>query len=148
MATSFETIISRTMITLRDYKLERVYENDPTLFAEVMSGYVTKGCTKFEACQKPLTYDATTQEFASDFNMHEIDVLADLAVMEWFVDNLNDVLEFKEPLQDGDFKKYSTGQNLRPRQDYLRDQRTRIKQDITNYLFYTPGIINALGEGT
>ena len=34
-----------------------------------------------------------------------------------------------------DFNKYSTGQNLRPRQDYLAQLRSDVKMDINNYQF-------------
>lgn len=38
-------------------------------------------------------------------------------------------------VKDVDFNKYSTGQNLRPRQDYLDALRRKVKMDTTNYLF-------------
>lgn len=36
-------------------------------------------------------------------------------------------------VKDNDFNKYSTGQNLRPRQDYIKELRIKVKQDATNY---------------
>ena len=48
---------------------------------------------------------------------------------------INDVLEFKEPLSDVDFKRLATGQNLKPRQNYLAELRRKVKQDATNYQF-------------
>lgn len=35
--------------------------------------------------------------------------------------------------KDVDFNKYSTGQNLRPRQDYIKELRIKVKQDASNY---------------
>ena len=53
----------------------------------------------------------------------------------WYTDQINDVLEFKEPLSDVDFKRLATGQNLKPRQAYLQELRRKVKQDATNYQF-------------
>ena len=53
----------------------------------------------------------------------------------WYTDQLQDVLEFKEPLRDVDFNKFASGQNLKPRQAYLEELRRKAKQDATNYQF-------------
>ena len=82
-----------------------------------------------------LSYDTTTATFASDLNNMEIDILADYTVISWYEANINDVLEFKESLQDREFKRLATGQNLKPRQEYLTMLYTRVKQNTTNYLW-------------
>ena len=46
-----------------------------------------------------------------------------------YTDQINDVLEFKEPLRDVDFNRFATGQNLKPRQAYLEELRRKAKQD-------------------
>ena len=53
----------------------------------------------------------------------------------WYTDQLQDVLEFKEPLRDVDFNRFATGQNLKLRQSYLEELRRKAKQDATNYQF-------------
>lgn len=135
MATSFDKIINVAMITIRDYKLDKIYYAEQSTFETILSGYVIRGVPKFESCLKPLNYDLETREFEADLDMYEIDILASWTVIEWYEDQLQDVLEFKEPLRDIDFNKYSTGQNLRPRQDYLSELRRKVKLDTTNYLF-------------
>lgn len=135
MATSFDVIIDRAMTTMRDYKLDRIYEDNPDAFREIMSGYIAFGVTKFQGCVKPLTYDIVMQEFDEDLDMYEVNIIATLTIISWYEDNLHDVLEFRESLRDVDFNKYSTGQNLRPRQDYLAQLRSDVKMDINNYQF-------------
>lgn len=135
MGTPLQTIIDRAMITITDYKLDTVFTTDPTTFDTILEGYMLRGLPKFEGCLQSLDYDTTTHEFISDFNIYEIDIIASWTVIEWYEGQLQDVLEFKEPLRDADFNKYSTGQNLRPRQDYLSELRTKVKQDTTNYQF-------------
>lgn len=133
MGTPLQTIIDQAMITIRDYKLDEVFTVDPETFDTIIEGYMLRGLSKFEGCLKPLDYDRTLHEFISDFNIHEVDIIASWTVIEWYEGQLQDVLEFKEPLRDVDFNKYSTGQNLRPRQEYIGTLRTKAKQDTTNY---------------
>ena len=111
MATPFSTIIDRALITINDYKLDKMYEEDMETFEEILLGYVIKAIPNFTQCLKPLTYDLEAQEFDADLDMYEINILADYVVITWYEAQLQDVLEFQESLQDKEFKKYSTGQN-------------------------------------
>lgn len=135
MGTPLKDIIDKALITIRDYKLDNIFTIDMETFSTIMEGYVLRGLPKFEGCLKPLEYDTSTKEFVADFDLYEIDIIASWAVIEWYEGELQDVLEFKEPLRDADFNKYSTGQNLKPRQEYINSLRTKVKQDTTNYQF-------------
>lgn len=133
MATNFDVILDNMLITIRDYKLDNLYELEPTLFYQVLENYMIRGVPKFKECLKSLAYDTTTRTFVSDLDMYEVDILSSWGVISWYTAELQDVLEFKEPLSDSDFKRYSTGQNLRPRQDYLNGLREKVKQDSVDY---------------
>jgi hypothetical protein len=133
MATHFDVIFDRMMVTIRDYKLDNLYELDPTSFYDILESYMIKGLPKFKECLKPLDYILATKTFVSDFDMYEVDIIAEWGVITWYTAELQDVLEFKEPLGDSDFKRYSTGQNLKPRQDYLNALREKVKQDSVEY---------------
>lgn len=135
MSTPFSDIIDRALVVIRDYGLDALYENDDDAFDGVMQSYLIKGAPRFIECNKDLSYDMDSQCFNADLNDVEIDILADYVVISWYEDNINDVLEFKEPLQDREFKRLATGQNLKPRQDYLTMLYTRVKQNTTNYLW-------------
>lgn len=136
MATSFDSVIDMALIVIRDYKLDNLYEQSPEDFKCVLDGYMLKGLPKFETqCLKSLDYDIDTREFIENLDNEEIDILADLTVISWYTDQLQDVLEFKETLNNIDFKRLATGQNLKLRQEYLQQLRQRVKQDIVNYQF-------------
>ena len=95
-----------------------------------------KGLPKFEVSSiKSLEYNLTNREFVEDLDDIEIDIISDWTVIMWYTDQIQDVLEFKEPLSDVDFKRLATGQNLKPRQAYLQELRRKAKQDATNYQF-------------
>jgi len=133
MATNFDDIIDNMLVTIRDYKLDNLYELEPTLFYQILENYMIRGIPKFRECLKSLEYDKEARTFDSDFDIYEISIIADWGVIAWYTAELQDVLEFKEPLSDSDFKRYSTGQNLRPRQDYLNALREKVKQDSVDY---------------
>jgi hypothetical protein len=136
MATSFDSVIDMALVIIRDYKLDALYESDLTTFKSILEGYMLKGLPKFEpSCMQPLTYNSDSKTFDSDLTNVEIDIISDLTVMMWYTDQLNDVLEFREPLRDVDFNRFATGQNLKPRQAYLEELRRKVKQDMTNYQF-------------
>lgn len=136
MATSFDSVIDMALVIIRDYKLDALYESDADAFQTILEGYMLKGLPKFEvSCMKSLTYNTDTKTFDEDLTSIEIDILSDWTVIMWYTDQLNDVLEFREPLRDVDFNRFATGQNLKPRQAYLEELRRKAKQDATNYQF-------------
>ena len=136
MATSFDSVIDMALIIIRDYKLDSLYQNSPEDFNLVLQGYMLKGLPKFEvSAMKSLDYDLETKTFNEDLSSIEIDIISDWTVIMWYTDQLQDVLEFKEPLRDVDFNRFATGQNLKPRQAYLEELRRKVKQDTTSYQF-------------
>lgn len=136
MATSFDSVIDMALIIIRDYKLDALYESDENSFKQILQGYMLKGLPKFEVSSiKSLEYDLNNREFVEDLDDVEIDIISDWTVIMWYTDQLQDVLEFREPLSDVDFKRLATGQNLKPRQAYLQELRRKAKQDATNYQF-------------
>ena len=136
MATSFDSVIDMALIIIRDYKLDALYQEDAGSFNLVLQGYMLKGLPKFEvSCVDSLAYDLETRTFERELSDVEIDIISDWTVIMWYTDQINDVLEFKEPLSDVDFKRLATGQNLKPRQAYLQELRRKAKQDATNYQF-------------
>ena len=146
MSTPFSNIIDRALVVIRDYNLDALYDSGiegQAAFMEIMNGYVIKGIPRFTECMQDLSYSDYT--FDADLTELEQDILADYAVISWYESNINDVLEFKEALQDREFKRLATGQNLKPRQEYLTMLYTRVKQNITNYLWANMSSLSFFG---
>lgn len=148
MATPFGSVIDKALIVIRDYGLDNLYDNDEDAFYGVLTGYLLKGVPRFTECLQSLEYDIDSEEFKSDLTQAEIDILADHTVICWYEDNINDVLEFKETLQDREFKRLATGQNLKPRQDYLTMLYTRVRQNATNYQWSNMDSLPFFGGGS
>lgn len=142
MGTPFSDVIDMALIVIQDYKLDALDDND---LEDVLIGYLVKSVPKFEGCMQSLDYDKDTQTFNSTLNNKEIDILADYTVITWFQQKLQDVLEFKEALQDLDFKRYATGQNFKPRMSYLNELREKVRQDITDYQLESDNLNTLMG---
>lgn len=148
MSTPFENIIDKALVVIRDYSLDSLFETDEDAFAQIMQNYLLKGAPRFTECLQDLSYDVLDGSFNADLSDIEIDILADYTVISWYESNINDVLEFKETLQDREFKRLATGQNLKPRQEYLTMLYTRVKQNTTNYLWKNWSALPYFGGGT
>ena len=145
MSTPFNNIIDKALVVMRDYSLDTLYASDIDTFDNVLQAYLIKGVPRFVECLQDLSYDVDTESFNSDLTDLEMDILADYTVISWYESNINDVLEFKETLQDREFKRLATGQNLKPRQEYLTMLYTRVKQSTTNYLWANWGSLPYFG---
>ena len=147
MSTPFENIIDKALVVMRDYALDSMLNTDEDVFTQIMQSYLLKGVPRFTECLQDLSYDATTGVFNANLSDIEMDILADYTVISWYESNINDVLEFKEALQDREFKRLATGQNLKPRQEYLTMLYTRVKQNTTNYLWQNWSPLPYFGGG-
>lgn len=136
MGTSFETVIDSAVITIRDYKLDKLFKEDEESFIEVMTAYLVRAIPKFApSCNKSLDYNIGTKEFVEDLDICEVDILADWTGYMWALDVHQDVLELKASLNNSDFKKLEAPAMLKARTAYLEYIRRKIKTDTNNYMF-------------
>ena len=133
MATPFSDVIDMALVVIKDYKLDELAQTSQSDFDNVLIAYLVKSVPKFNGCLQSLDYDISTSTFASTLSNKEIDILADYTVITWFTQQMQDVLEYKEALQDPDFKRYATGQNFKPRMAYVDELREKVRQDETDY---------------
>lgn len=136
MGTSFEKVVDIASITIKDYRLDKLFNEDEESFIEVMSAYLVRAIPKFApSCLKSLDYDIGTKEFVNELDMCEIDILADWTGYMWVLDVHQDVLELKTALNNSDFKKMEAPAMLKARTAYLEYIRRKIKTDTNNYMF-------------
>ena len=100
MSTPFENIIDKALVVMRDYTLDTILDSDENAFKQIMQSYLLKGVPRFTECLQDLSYDVATGTFNATLSDIEMDILADYTVISWYESNINDVLEFKEALQD------------------------------------------------
>ena len=80
MATLYDDIIDLALISIRDYKLDKLYNIDEDSFRTVMIGFLTRAIPNFDNCKADLT-NQNEEGFIDDLNIYEKDILADLSYL-------------------------------------------------------------------
>jgi hypothetical protein len=139
MPTLFEDIYDLFLISVRDFKLDKLSQyseqNSTNDFETYLQGFLLRSCHHFTNCTKDLTdYVLTpTAQFNQTLSLREQNILADLMVIAWFDKELNDVSQFSLHLSNSDFKTYSEAQNLKEKSERADRLREKISQDMVDY---------------
>lgn len=132
--TSFDTIIDLALITVQDYKLDKLYNQSEQAFKTQCDAYLISAIPNFTECRQSLDYNTVTREFASDLTDMEISILADLWCIEWFKKQTQDVTQIQAKLQiSSGFTSHSAAQNLKEKSTYLDKLREKVSQKIVDY---------------
>lgn len=132
--TPFDKVIDLALVTVDDYKLVKLYNQDETAFKKWCDGFLISAVPNFFQCRQSLDYDAVNREFVSDLTTTEISILADLWVIEWFDRETQNSAKINALLQtSGGFKTHAASQNLKEKGVYLDGLREKVYQKITDY---------------
>jgi len=136
MATNFSDVYELCMISIKDYKIDKLFNpNDLSGFESLMFGYMRKAIPKFIHCQKDLEniMDINLNQFTNNLTLTEQVILSDLMVIEWLNSKILDVTQMQLHLNDTDFKHYSEAQNLTAKVNTKNILQESVNQDMTNY---------------
>lgn len=133
MATSFDDVIDIALITIQDYKLDKLYLDDKEKFNIITSAFLLKSLPNFTNCKTSLTYDLDRKTFLNDLSPLEISILSDLWVYEWFNWHIQNVTQFENKMTPSDFKHYSESANLKEKSEYLDKMREKYNQKMLDY---------------
>lgn len=98
--TSFDKIEDLALITIDDYALNVLYNQDIDKFKNVCDGYLVSAVGNFTRCRTSLSYDITNRTFDSDLSDLEISILADLWQIEWMERKTQDSKQFQLKLKN------------------------------------------------
>lgn len=122
MATSFDTIYDFALISFKDWRLDKIYDTNPTVFENLMQGYLLKAIPKFSDCKVDLyAYNTTSKEFNNNLDLDEQVILSNFLVLEWMESQINDRRQMGLLLNDNDFKHSSEG-NVSNSKTNIRDK--------------------------
>lgn len=134
MGTSFDDIIDLALISIRDYKLDKLYNLSKDAFIKYCDGFLIQAIPNFTQCKQSLDYDINTREFLNDLTILEKNILADFWVIEWFKKETQDSIQLANKLQvSSAFTTHSPAQNLKEKSEYLDRLREKVYQKITDY---------------
>ena len=134
MSTSFDAVIDLANIKVNDYKLVKLYEQNPEGFKKWCDGLLISAIPNFLHCKNNLAYDAERREFVSELTNEEISILVDLWCIEWFTRETHNSAKINAKLQtSGGFKNHSESQNLKEKSMYLDGMREKVRQKMIDY---------------
>lgn len=133
LGTPFEEIYDLAMLTIEDYRLDYLYQNDPNAFALQFQGWLEKAVAKFDGSVTCLEYNVYDHRFRNQLSKKEKDILADYIVMFWFEWNKNNAEQINLQLQGRDKKRNAESSNLKEKSAAVDKLREKVRQDITDY---------------
>ncbi len=132
--TNYSTIYELFLASIQDYKIDYLFRESTEDAEEYMKLFLIKGLVNFDGCEKDLEdRDDESQIFNSQLTTKEKVILSNLMIVEWLTKEVNDVLQMKLHLQDGDFKTFSEAHNLREKQTYLSVFEERVDKQMNKY---------------
>ncbi len=138
MPTSFDKVIDMALITVSDYKLKKLYEQDVEKFNAWCDGFLIVAIPDFSLCRQSLSYDEEKREFHNELTPMEIRILADFWVLEWFSRETQDATQIARTLNvSSAFTSHSAAQNLKEKSTYIDKLREKVEQKINDYLLMT-----------
>lgn len=82
--TSFDTIETRALAVIEDYKLKKLFDSSIDGFEKYCDGLLMVAVPQFYECLKSLRYDEADRTFSEDLNEQEVSILANFFVITWW----------------------------------------------------------------
>lgn len=132
--TSFDEIHNFSLIIIRDYVLDSLYDDSPTNFNTLMDNFLLRSIPLFTNCQQDLTdYNTTTRTFNIELSLQEQMILSDLEILTWLDSQILDIKQFSLLMNNTDFKTYSSAQNLTAKLNLQSVLREKVSQNMVAY---------------
>lgn len=134
MATTFDEIEDRALIEIRDYRIDALYNSNPTDFQTYMDGFLIRAIPRFTACTQDIdSYNSTTREFAVTLSNIEQEILATYTAIVWFTNTIQDITQMNQKFNNKEMKMYSESQNLKEKKSYLNDCEEKVEWLVEKY---------------
>ena len=139
MATTFEEIYDLALVSIVDYKLNKLYAQSETDFATYLKGLLLKHLSDFTNCKYDLDVitNVAGNTFTVDLNMKEKSIIANLLVLSWWEKETYDATKITSYFSGGDIKRLSEANNLKEKRSTMDEVREKISQEMMDY-----GLIN------
>lgn len=143
MGTPFEEVFESFNTTTTDYRLNNIEAVYPEDFYKILSSFMLKGLPQFD-CNTSLDFTAvqevqedgetvTRYYFNEVLSPKEIMIIAKIMVVTWFTKDMNDVTAMGNYMNQREFKKESSAQNMKQRTERLEMLTSDYMGDIRDY---------------
>jgi hypothetical protein len=117
--TSYDEIIDLALVSIEDYRLNKLSVSSPENFQTILDGFMIKGLSSFDNCAKDLD-DRNDSERHFNFKLTgmEKDIIADYTVIAWLDKEINDTSQITGMLQNKtEANRFAESNNLRAKMD-------------------------------
>ena len=133
--TSFDTIETRALAVIEDYKLKKLFDSSIDGFEKYCDGLLMVAAPQFYECLKSLQYDEEARIFIADLNEQEVSILANFFVITWWQRENNNAAQIALKLKTSQsFTTNSEAQNFKEKQNVIDKLREENARQINAYL--------------
>lgn len=133
--TSFDTIETRALAVIEDYKLKKLFDSSIDGFEKYCDGLLMVAVPQFYECLKSLRYDEVARTFSEDLNEQEVSILANFFVITWWQRENNNAAQIALKLKTSQsFTTNSEAQNFKEKQNVIDKLREENARQINAYL--------------
>lgn len=133
--TSFDTIETRALAVIEDYKLKKLFDSSIDGFEKYCDGLLMVAVPQFYECLKSLQYDEAARTFSEDLDEQEVSILANFFVITWWQRENNNAAQIALKLKTSQsFQFNSEAQNFKEKQNVIDKLREENARQINAYL--------------
>ena len=133
--TSFDTIETRALAVIEDYKLKKLFDSSIDGFEKYCDGLLMVAIPQFYECLKSLQYDEVARTFSEDLDEQEVSILANFFVITWWQRENNNAAQIALKLKTSQsFQFNSEAQNFKEKQNVIDKLREENARQINAYL--------------
>lgn len=134
MATPYSTIFELFLANIQDYVIDEMYDESVSDFEEYAKMFLIRAVPFFDNCQQDLSdRNDTTLTFNIDLTLTEQLILSDIMTQQWLKKEINNILEMRNHLVSGDYKSFSSANNLKEKRSWYTALSKDIDIAITKY---------------
>lgn len=101
--TGFEDIYKIFLNSIQDYRIKRLFEEEPSVADDMLCMFLETAVSKFVTCRKPImSTDFNSNTFACELDLEEKIILKDCMILAWMEWVINDITQMNWALNDND----------------------------------------------
>jgi hypothetical protein len=132
MATSYDDINNAFLNKITDDYLANLTETD---LQNLLDKYQKSASAKFKKCKKLVDKDDVLRQYNNDLTNEEIEILANLMILEWLKPKIYSMELLKQSMSTKDFKLYSQANHLKELQELKKETEAEINRLIVSYTY-------------
>ena len=134
MSTPYSEIFNLFLFNIQDYNIDNMYETSTDDFETYALNFLLKAIPDFNNCRQDLSNrNDTTRVFNVTLTLSEKNILANYMTLHWLIKEINNILEMRNFLVSGDYKAFSSANNLKEKREWYNYLASEVSRQKTRY---------------